>query len=48
MAMVNKRKKQDKYKQQAILATNTNRNFRHMNKHLHNSVNFFVKLGAKT
>jgi hypothetical protein len=48
MAMVNKIKKQVKYKQQATVAINSNNNFRHMNKHLHNNVNFFVKLGDKT
>jgi hypothetical protein len=48
MAMVNKTKKQVKYKQQAIVAINTHSNFRHMNKHLHKNVNFFFKLGAKT
>jgi hypothetical protein len=48
MAIVNKTKKQVKHKQQATVAINTNSNFRHINKHLHNNVNFFVKLGAKT
>jgi hypothetical protein len=44
MAMVNRTKKQVKYKQQTIVAVNTNSNFRHTNKHLHKNVNFFVKL----
>jgi hypothetical protein len=48
MAVVNKTKKQVKYKQQAIVAVDTNSNFRHMNKHLRSNINFFVKLGAKT
>jgi hypothetical protein len=43
MAMVNKTKKQVEYKQQAIVTINTNSNFRHMNKHLHNNVNFFCE-----
>jgi hypothetical protein len=48
MAVVNKTKKQVKYKQQAIVAINTNNNFRHKNENLHKNVNFFVKLSAKT
>jgi hypothetical protein len=44
MTMVNRTKKQVKYKQQAIVAINRNSNFRHMNKHLRNYVNlrFYV------
>jgi hypothetical protein len=43
MAVVNKTKKQVKYKEQAIVAINTNSNFRHMNKNVLKNVNFLMK-----